>query len=106
MLLNVFNQTSGNEHIFLWVGVGIFSLWGGMVRYLMDWSHTKQRCSWSDIATQIVISGFTGFLGGIYCYEQHYSELMTLVVAGISAASGGNLLNMLWKRFLHKRESK
>lgn len=84
-----------------WLVVGFFSAWGGLVRYLMDISPAGARWCWMAAVSQIVISSFTGFLGGFYSYEQQYSPLMTLVIASLSSTLGGTLLRWLWKHFLH-----
>jgi len=83
---------------FLWLSVGIFAAWSGVVRYLMDKRDSGQHWSWPDVASQIVISGFCGFLGGLYSYEHGYSETMTVVVSGVSGAMSGGLLRWLWQR--------
>lgn len=103
---NISMASSDTNQYLLWAGVGLFSIWGGGVRYLTDWQIKKGKCSWRDAVTQIVISGFTGFLGGGYGYEQHYSEFMILAIAGVSGSLGGNLLNKLWQRFLHNKGDK
>jgi uncharacterized membrane protein YeaQ/YmgE (transglycosylase-associated protein family) len=106
MLSTLTRPETDGASAFLWGAVGLFSLWGGVVRYLMDKRSTDSQWSWRDIVTQIVISGFTGFLGGFYGYEQHYGELMTLAIAGVSGSLGGSLLSRLWQRFLHSKGDK
>jgi hypothetical protein len=89
-----------------WVIVGFFSLWGGLVRYLMDIRPAGTKWCWMAAITQLVISSFTGFLGGFYSYEQHNSVLTTLVFAGVSSTLGGSLLRWIWRRILHTAEEK
>ncbi|CAI1221181.1 phage holin family protein [Serratia quinivorans] len=91
---------------FLWLIVGVFSAWGGVVRYLMDSQTSGKHWSWSGVLSQVVISGFTGFLGGFYGYEQNYSQLMTLALAGISGSLGSELLRWLWQRVFQIRGKK
>lgn len=87
-----------------WLAVGFFSAWGGLVRYLMDISPAGAKWCWMAAISQIVISSFTGFLGGFYGHEQHNSTLMTLVIAGISSTLGGTLLRWVWRYLLHIKQ--
>ncbi|MEL5415033.1 phage holin family protein [Serratia nevei] len=80
------------------------SAWGGIVRYLMENKASGKKFSWHEVFSQVVISGFTGFLAGVYGYEQGYSEFMTMVFSGLGGAFGGHLLDVLWKRFAHSLE--
>lgn len=87
-----------NSQVILWLGVGIFAAWSGIVRYLMDKKSSDKSWSWPDATSQVVISGFCGFLGGLYSYEHGYSEVMTVVISGVSGAMSGGLLRWLWLR--------
>ena len=69
------------------------------MRYLIDHKTSGHRVSWTGILTQIVISGFTGFIGGLYGHEEGYSPFMTLIFAGLGGFVGGKLLEWLWQRF-------
>ncbi|ECE6306373.1 TPA: phage holin family protein [Salmonella enterica subsp. enterica serovar Ball] len=89
---------------FSWLLVGCFSAWGGIVRYLMENKASGKNFSWHEVLRQVVISGFTGFLAGIYSYEHGYSNLMTMVYSGLGGALGGYLLDLLWKRFTDSLE--
>lgn len=90
-----------NDQVFSWLIVGGFSAWGGIVRYLMEKKTSGKKFSWHDVLNQVVISGFTGFLAGVYGYEEGYSEFMTMVFSGLGGALGGRLLDLLWKRSPH-----
>ncbi|QHM72434.1 phage holin family protein [Mixta intestinalis] len=85
-----------------WMVVGFFSAWSGVVRYLMD--HPTGKWSCAGMISQVVISGFTGFLGGFYAYEYNYSGVMTIAMAGVSGTFGGSLLRWLWLRFIRQGE--
>ncbi|MCP1104856.1 phage holin family protein [Serratia nevei] len=93
-----------SDRVFSWLIVGGFSAWGGIVRYLMENKASGRKFSWRDIFTQVVISGFTGFLAGVYGYEQGYSEFMTMVFSGLGGALGGHLLDVLWRRLFNLPE--
>jgi hypothetical protein len=99
MLFTLPKPLPDDGSIFLWLFVGGFSAWGGIVRYLMDNKASGEKFSWSEIFTQVVISGFTGFLAGVYGYELGYSEFVTIVFSGLGGTFGGRLLDLLWKRF-------
>lgn len=87
-----------SDRVFSWLIVGAFSAWGGIVRYLIDNKASGKKFSWREIFTQVVISGFTGFLAGVYGYEKGYSEFMTILLSGLGGALGGRLLDLLWRR--------
>ncbi|MEL5589508.1 phage holin family protein [Serratia ureilytica] len=72
-----------SDRVFSWLIVGAFSAWGGIVRYLIDNKASGKKFSWQEIFTQVVISGFTGFLAGVYGYEKGYSEFMTILFSGL-----------------------
>lgn len=98
--------TSESERVFSWLIVGVFSAWGGIVRYLIDQKASEKKFLWADFFTQVVISGFTGFLCGIYVYEKGYSELMILAFSGMGGVLGGHLLDVFWKRIASYLEKK
>jgi fluoride ion exporter CrcB/FEX len=89
-----------------WLVIGFFSAWGGLVRYLMDIRPAGQQWCWMAAISQVIISCFTGFLGGLYSYEQHNSVLMALVIAGICSTLGSSLLHWLWRRIRQLLEAK
>ncbi|MGC0155767.1 phage holin family protein, partial [Chromobacterium vaccinii] len=86
--------------ILTWVLIGGFSAWGGIVRYIID-VQEKQR-SWNlfDILSQVIISGFTGLLGGLLGFENAKSYYFTLAIAGLCGTMGNTALNYIRKRFL------
>ena len=89
-----------------WIMVGVFSVWGGLVRYLMDSKGRKKKHQWMEAISQVIISGFTGFLGGLYSFEYGNSPLMTLILAGICSTLGSTLLHWLWRRMLPEEGNK
>lgn len=93
-----------NDRVFSWLVVGGFSAWGGIVRYLMENRASGKAFSWHEVLSQVVIYGFTGFLAGVYGYEQGYSEFMVMVFSGLGGSLGGHLLDLLWKRFARSLE--
>lgn len=74
-------------------------------RYLMENKASGKRFSWYEVSRQVVISGFTGFLAGVYGYEKGYSECMVVVFSGLGGAFGSHLLDLLWKRFARSLEN-
>jgi fluoride ion exporter CrcB/FEX len=89
-----------------WLIVGFFSAWGGLVRYLMDLHPKRRRWRWMAALSQIVISCFTGFLGGLYSFEMKNSTTMTLIIAGVCSTLGSTLLHRLWQRFWPRSDEK
>lgn len=98
-------QATAVEPELLWSTVGLFSLWGGIVRYLISHQKRKKQWSWQQILIQLVISGFTGFLGGFYCYEQNYGPFMIIAISGLSSWLGSSLLSWLWQNLVGKQGS-
>lgn len=88
-----------NDTVFSWLIVGIFSTWGGIVRYLIENRASKKKISWAAFLSQIVISGFTGLLAGIFGYEKGYGQFMTIVFSGLGGVLGVCLLDFVLKRF-------
>ncbi|MBK4715672.1 MULTISPECIES: phage holin family protein [Tenebrionibacter/Tenebrionicola group] len=95
LLTNIINHSP--EPVF-WLMVGVFSVWGGVVRYLMDNQRRRRKRKWTEAVSQIIISAFTGFLGGLYSFEHGNSPLMALITAGLCSTLGSTLLHWLWRR--------
>ncbi|HDX4048031.1 TPA: phage holin family protein [Enterobacter soli] len=96
--MNISNLPDNVQSI-SWIIVGFFSAWGGLVRYLIDIRPKKQRWCWMTALSQIIISCFTGFLGGLYSFEMKNTPTMTLIIAGICSTLGSSLLYRVWQRF-------
>lgn len=99
--LDLHESLSDYRQAFSWLLVGIFSAWSGIVRYLIDYKASRQNLTWTGVVTQIFISGFTGFIGGFYGYEEGYSQFMTLIFSGIGGFIGGKLLERLWSKLFN-----
>lgn len=106
MILDMPKPFPNESATFSWLIVIVFSIWGGAVRYLMDNPLSQIKISWKSCASQLIISCFVGFLGGLYCYEIGWSNNMVLLAAGVSGNLGSNLLYALWQRILKIAESK
>ncbi len=81
-----------------WLIVLALSCWGGLVRYLIDVKQNKATWSWISALAQIVVSGFTGVIGGLVSIEGGLSIYMILATAGISGAMGSVALTYFWER--------
>lgn len=88
------------NHIFssLWVVFILIAGWGGVVRYLMDIKSNKTTWSWAAALAQIIVSSFTGLIGGILSMETGLSVNMAFVGAGLSGAMGSVALTYFWER--------
>jgi len=104
MIFTLPKPLSDNDRVFSWLIVGGFSAWGGFVRYLMENKASGKKFSWHEVLNQVVISGFTGFLAGLYGYERGNSEFMVVVFSGLGGSFGGHLLDLLWKRYSRSLE--
>jgi hypothetical protein len=66
---------------------------GGAVNYCIEKkSKRKGKFGFGFIFSQVLVSGFTGFLGGLLCIEYHESPVMTLFISGVSGTIGSSLL--------------
>lgn len=81
-----------------WMIIGGFSAWGGIVRYLMEIRQKQIKWSWFGIGSQIVISVFTGLLGGLLSFESGASRYMSYMIAGLFGSMGSSTLIWLWNR--------
>ncbi|XGI77284.1 phage holin family protein [Klebsiella pneumoniae] len=79
-----------------WLALLIIAGWGGLVRFLMDVKQGKAKWSWINAFAQIVVSAFTGVIGGLISIEGGLS--MILATAGISGAMGSVALTYFWER--------
>ena len=95
-----------NIDIIFWLIVACFSVWGGFVRYLMDNASEDSRLSGRAIFKQIVISGFTGMIGGLYSYENKQSIYLVLITVGVSSTLGSSFLRWLWSRIVSTSDVK
>lgn len=57
-----------------------------------------------DVSSQIVISSFTGLLGGLLSFETGSSSYMTFAIAGLFGSLGSTALHYLWRRFMGNTE--
>lgn len=78
----------------------LIAAWGGLVRYLMDIKRTKAAWSWLNALAQIIVSSFTGLIGGIISMETGLSVNMAFVGAGLCGAMGSVALTYFWERFV------
>ncbi|POT54651.1 holin [Citrobacter amalonaticus] len=102
MIFTLPKPLPNGDIVFSWLIVGVFSAWGGIVRYLIEQKASGKKFCFYEVFSQVVISGFTGFLAGVYGYEQGYTEFKTLILSGLGGAFGSHLLDLLWKRFSQK----
>lgn len=95
----------GNFAALSWLVVIAISAWGGVVRYLMDIQANKAKWSWVAALAQVVVSSFTGLIGGMISQETGMSLNMTYVGAGLCGAMGSIALTYFWERFFGVREN-
>ncbi|MBV6694746.1 phage holin family protein [Serratia quinivorans] len=82
----------------LWIVMMLLSAWGGLVKYLIRINYQHQKWSWIEVTSQLIISGFTGLLGGILSIENGASNYMTLFFSGLFGAMGSAALTYFWQR--------
>lgn len=87
------------EHVIVWTTIGFFSFWGGLTRYIIDYKRYRFNWSWYEALCQVVISGFTGALGGLISFEAGVSLNMTFIMSGVSSAMGTVALRIIARKF-------
>ncbi len=80
--------------------IGI-SIIGGTVNYCIDCAaNNLDGRGLIFFLGQVLVAGFTGFLGGLLCIENTLSPVMTLFVSGVSGTIGRTLLKEIQNRVL------
>ncbi|MCW7763188.1 phage holin family protein [Photorhabdus sp. P32] len=88
-----------------WLIIGFIAAWGGLVRYLIDIQNKQCKWNWINVLCQLIISCFTGILGGLLSFESGGSPYMTFAIAGLFGTTGSSGLNWIWRRlFMHYRD--
>lgn len=88
-----------------WLVLLGLACWGGLVRYLIDVRQKKAALSWFNAGAQIVVSGFTGVIGGLVSVESGLGFYAILAAAGISGAMGSVALTYFWERLTGVRNA-
>ncbi|WP_016584856.1 phage holin family protein [Yersinia pestis] len=92
------------DSVVIWVVIGIFATWGGVVRLLLQDTKSKNlREEISAISTQVIVSGFTGMLGGLISFEYGSSPYISFAMAGIFGSLGDTGLMYIQSYFIKKR---
>nr|WP_275323458.1 phage holin family protein [Xenorhabdus bovienii] len=84
--------------LYQWLILLLLSAWGGIVRYIIDIKTSNARWSWIGAFAQVVVSGFTGLIGGFVSLEAGLSLYLMFVSAGVSGAMGSIALTYFWNR--------
>lgn len=81
-----------------WCIVGAIACWGGLVKYLVDIKRNKMAWSFGAAISQMVVSAFTGVIGGMVMHEAGSSIIMICATAGVSGTMGYVALVYFWER--------
>ncbi|AXH61904.1 phage holin family protein [Providencia huaxiensis] len=95
----MFDKDPNSFGIAQWLLMLFISMWGGVVRYIIDVKTNNVPWSWFAAFMQMVVSGFVGLLGGLLCIEGNQSIYITLFTTGVFGAMGSIGLSYLWSRF-------
>lgn len=88
-------------NLLTWSLIGFFSAWGGIVGYLISIQEKKEKISSVNIIIQVIISTFTGILGGFISFESGASNYMTFVISGLFSTMGSSSIKLLWSRIIN-----
>ncbi|AZC38235.1 phage holin family protein [Pseudomonas chlororaphis] len=89
-----------NDISIVCAGLFAISIWSGIVAYIIHIRETHEQASWVLLVSQIFVSCFTGFLGGLLALDNHLSIPITFSIAGVSGTLGIALLKALQKKLL------
>ncbi|EML7933746.1 phage holin family protein [Providencia rettgeri] len=96
----MFDKEPNSFGLIQWVLLLIISMWGGVVRYISDVKTHKISWSWVAVSMQLVVSGFTGLIGGLGAIESGVSSYLILVSAGVTGAMGTMALDLFWSKYI------
>ena len=65
-----------------WGVIFAISLYGGLARYIIDNKRNGYRWSWLGAIMQMMVSGFSGLMGGLLSVELNASFYYTVFAAG------------------------
>lgn len=89
-----------DAQLITWMIIGLVSAWGGVVRYIMDVKNGKVEWRWFGIFFQVIVSAFTGVLGGLLSFEMGSSIYMACAIAGLFGAMGSGAIDLIANRIL------
>ncbi|MGV6989640.1 phage holin family protein [Testudinibacter sp. P80/BLE/0925] len=82
-----------------WIPILLISGFGGVAKYLTDRQYNKTRWNIWEFLSQILVSAFAGFIGGLVCVSSGLDQNMTWIGAGLSGYMGSIALNAFWRFF-------
>lgn len=82
----------------------IFSVWGGLVRYLLEVKHGQIQRSFFNAFSQLITSSFIGLLIGILSSGAGNLFHITVFTSGIAGAMGVVAINVYWAKLTGKKE--
>nr|AAO17203.1 TchA [Photorhabdus luminescens] len=83
-----------DTQLIIWLIIGFIAAWGGLVRYLIDMQNKQYKWSWINVFCQLIISCFTGVLGGLLSFESGGSIYMTFAIAGLFGTTGSTRIEL------------
>lgn len=89
-----------DSQILTWMIIGVISTWGGVVRYLIDVKDEVSNINWNGMFSQIIVSGFTGVIGGLSGFEMGFSIYMVYAASGLFGAMGSGAIDVVKNRMI------
>ncbi len=87
----------------MWVVILTIACWGGIVRYIIDTKKRQGIWRWTELLAQIVVSGFTGVIGGLLAHESGASQYMMYAISGVFGSMGSIALSYMWERLTGRK---
>ncbi|KLN96189.1 MULTISPECIES: phage holin family protein [Morganellaceae] len=82
-----------------WGVIFAISLYGGLARYIIENKRNGYRWSWLGAVMQMMVSGFSGIMGGVLSVELNASFYYTVFAAGMCGAMGSLALDFFWAKY-------
>lgn len=95
-------ENPDNAQFIKWMIITLVSAWGGVVRYITDVKNDKVEWRWGGVFFQVIVSAFTGVLGGLLSFEMGSSIYMTCAIAGLFGAIGSGAIDQVAYRIFAK----
>ncbi len=82
----------------MWVVILTIACWGGIVRYIIDTKKRQAIWRWTELLAQMIVSGFTGVMGGLLASGANISTYEIFAISGIFGSMGSLGLSYMWER--------
>lgn len=87
------------DNFLSWIPILCIAAFGGIAKYASDSLQNNDKWHLWKIISQLFVSMFAGFIGGLVCLSLGLDQNMTWIGAGLSGYMGSIALNAFWYFF-------